>query len=72
MEFYITLVRIQPKPNGLGYFSTYSQLKSLGTVKSIAQESSLKQPLQSEVVLKVKKILLQSQWSRQLGIKSIM
>lgn len=29
-EFYITLVRIQPKPSGLGYLNTYRQLKSLG------------------------------------------
>lgn len=39
--FYITLVRIQPKPNGLGYLSTYSQLKSLGRVMSIAQERAV-------------------------------
>lgn len=37
----ITLVRIQPKPNGLGYLSTYSQLKSLGRVMSIAQERAV-------------------------------
>lgn len=30
-EFYIALVRIQPKPSGLGYLNTYRQLKSLGS-----------------------------------------
>lgn len=39
-EFYIALVRIQPKPSGLGYLNTYRQLKSLGSCPQLRGEQS--------------------------------